>query len=84
VAAMNKYLSQHHANGPGATCYVPPKLGVTRTEPVTEEIQNKSRRLAQQAYASQTNRVLKTKESSSSSHLSIRLCNVSPPISSHH
>jgi RNA polymerase sigma factor FliA len=53
VAAMNKYLSQHHANGPGATCYIPAKLGATRTEPVTEEIQNKSRRLAQKAYTSQ-------------------------------
>ncbi len=53
MAAMNKYLSQNRADNPVATCYVPSKLAPARTEPITEEIQNKSRRLAQQAYASQ-------------------------------
>ncbi|MCF7972274.1 MAG: FliA/WhiG family RNA polymerase sigma factor [Phycisphaerae bacterium] len=53
MAAMNKYLSQHPANGPGVVSYTPSKPAVLRTEPVSNESQANSRRLAQQVYAQQ-------------------------------
>jgi RNA polymerase sigma factor for flagellar operon FliA len=53
VATMNKYIAHHLAQNAGTTYDTPIRSAVMRTEPVSEESHNNSKRLAQQVYANQ-------------------------------
>jgi RNA polymerase sigma factor for flagellar operon FliA len=53
VATMNKYIAHHLARNAGTTYDTPIRSAVMRTEPVSEESHNNSKRLAQQVYANQ-------------------------------
>ena len=53
MATRNKYLSQDLVYGTGTARHTPGRSAVLRTEPVSEESHNHSKRLAQQAYANQ-------------------------------
>ena len=58
MQAMNKYLSQNVADGTGTACPTPGKLTPVHTKPASEESSTNSKRLAQQAYASQNEPVV--------------------------
>jgi RNA polymerase sigma factor for flagellar operon FliA len=53
VTTKNKYISHHLVYGTSTACDTPSRPTVLRTEPISEESHNNSKRLAQQAYANQ-------------------------------
>ncbi|MCP4452086.1 MAG: FliA/WhiG family RNA polymerase sigma factor [Planctomycetes bacterium] len=53
MATRNKYIAQHLTYNAGTAYDTPIRSAVMRTEPVSEESHNNSKRLAQQAYANQ-------------------------------